>query len=230
MEAVILAGGDAWRMKPYLWIPKPLAEVAEGVTLLEWQVAWLRRHGFRDIYVCARGFRLEELDVYWVEERRKLGTGGALRLAAQQLRGDRFYACNCDDILLDDPRGVAARLEEHPWAAGTLAVAKPRLPWGVVKLEGDRVARFVEKPLAGELSQTLADFYVSVGHYAFDRYRVLPLLPEEGDLEATTLPTLASNGTLCAYVVKGRWLTVNTYKDLLEARRILSEAGQPWRV
>jgi len=221
VEAVVLAGGDSWRLKPHVWVPKPLVEVAEGVTLLEWQVAWLKKHGFNDVYVCARGFRIEELDVYWVEEKRKLGTGGALRQAVLQLKGDRFYACNCDDILFDDPRN----LMERAGRGATVAVVKPKLPWGMVKVERGKVAEFVEKPVLDWVSQLFADFYVSAGHYSFDRDAALPLLPEEGDLERTTLPALAANGMLYAYIVRGKWYTVNTYKDLLEVRRALSEGA-----
>jgi len=208
-------------MKPHVWVPKPLVELTGGVTLLEWQVAWLRKHGFTDVYVCARGFRIEELDVYWVEERRRLGTGGALRQAALQLKGDRFYACNCDDILLDDPRNLTKRAHR----GATIAVAKPRLPWGVVKVERERVVEFVEKPVLDWVAQLFTDFYVSAGHYFFDRDAVLPLLPEEGDLERTALPALAANGMLYAYVVRGKWYAVNTYKDLLEVRRALAAGG-----
>ena len=221
MEAVILAGGESWRMKPHVWVPKPLVELTEGVTLLEWQVSWLKKHGFNDVYVCARGFRIEELDVYWVEEREKLGTGGALKRAALQLHGDKFYACNCDDILLDDPRNLTARTAR----GATIAVAKPRLPWGVVKVEHGRVTEFIEKPVLDRISQLFADFYVSVGHYFFDKDAILPLLPEKGDLEKTALPALAANSMLHAYVIKGKWITINTYKDLLEARELIRELG-----
>lgn len=218
MEAVVLAGGESWRMKPHVWLPKPLVELIDGATLLEWQVSWLREHGFEDVYVCARGFRLDELDVHWVREERKLGTGGALRRAALELRGDSFYACNCDDVLLDDPRNLTRK----PGRGAAVAVAKPRLPWGVVRVESGRVTEFVEKPLLDQLSRLFADFYVSAGHYFFDREAILPLLPEEGDLERTALPALAANGMLYAYVVKGEWFAINTYKDLLEARRALA--------
>jgi len=202
-----------------MWIPKPLIELTEGVTLLEWQIAWLKRHGFSDVYVCARGFRIEELDVYWVEEKERLGTGGALRLATLQLRGDRFYACNCDDILLDDPRNLTRRTQR----GATIAVAKPKLPWGLVKVERGKVVEFIEKPVLDNVLQVFANFYVSVGHYFWDKDVAISVLPDKGDLEVTALPALATNSLLYAYEIKGRWLTINTYKDLLEARRIILE-------
>jgi len=204
-------------MKPHVWVPKPLVELVEGVTLLEWQVAWLKRHGFTDVYVCARGFRIEELDVYWVEEREKLGTGGALKRAALQLRGDKFYACNCDDIIFDDPRNLAGRRQR----GATIAVAKPRLPWGLVRVEQGRVVEFIEKPVLDNALQVFANFYVSCGHYFWDKDVAMSTLPEKGDVETTALPALAANGMLYAYEVRTRWLTINTYKDLLEARTLI---------
>ena len=219
MEAVILAGGESWRMKPHVWVPKPLVELVEGVTLLEWQVSWLKRHGFSDVYVCARGFRIEELDVYWVEEKEKLGTGGALKRAALQVRGDRFYALNCDDLLFEDPRNLTQRTQR----GATIAVTKPKLPWGLVKVERGRVIEFVEKPVLDNALRVLSDFYVSVGHYYWDKDVAISVLPEKGDVETTALPALAANGLLWAYVVKGEWVTINTYKDLLLAREVIQK-------
>jgi len=206
-------------MKPHVWVPKPLVELVEGVTLLEWQVAWLKQHGFSDVYVCARGFRIEELDVYWVEEREKLGTGGALKRAALHVRGDQFYACNCDDLLFDDPRNLTKRTQR----GATIAVAKPRLPWGLVRVERGRVVEFIEKPVLDNALQVFANFYVSVGHYFWDKDVATSVLPEKGDVERTALPALAANGLLYAYVVKGYWITVNTYKDLIQAREIIQK-------
>ena len=196
-----------------------MVELTEGVTLLEWQVAWLKKHGFSDVYVCARGFKIEELDVHWVEEKEKLGTGGALKRAVLQLRGDQFYACNCDDLLFDDPRNLAARTARGV----TIAVAKPKLPWGLVRVERGRVVEFIEKPVLDNALQVFAPFYVSVGHYFWDKDVAISVLPEKGDVETTALPALAANGMLYAYAVKGQWLTINTYKDLIQARQIIQK-------
>jgi NDP-sugar pyrophosphorylase family protein len=71
--------------------------------------------------------------------------------------------------------------------------------------------------------QVFANFYVSVGHYYWDKDVALSTLPEKGDVETTALPALAANGLLWAYVVKGEWVTINTYKDLLLAREVIQK-------
>jgi len=73
------------------------------------------------------------------------------------------------------------------------------------------------------------DFWVSAGHYLWHREEGMKVLPLEGDLEQTALPMLAARGLAWAYRLEPKdrpvWLTINTYKDLLHARRVLSELG-----
>jgi len=214
MEAVILAGGESLRMKPHVWIPKPLVEINNGMTLLEWQVAWLRRHGFDRVIVLTRGFRIPELDVEWIESRSEWGTGGALKRALQECEEEYVYALNCDDILLYDPRDIYHLARK----VVTVVVTRPHSPWGVVQIKGAQIVGFREKPLL--------DFWVSAGHYLWHRETAIEALPFKGDLERFTLPMLAANGLAWAYKlepgVKRLWYTINTYKDLLIVREALA--------
>ena len=73
-----------------------------------------------------------------------------------------------------------------------------------------KVTNFIEKPVI--------DKFVSCGHYVFNRKLIEELLPDVGDLEQTLLKDLAKMGLLYAHVLKGRWITINTYKELIEAR------------
>jgi len=222
MEAVILAGGESLRMRPHVWIPKPLVELVDGITLLEWQILWLRRHGFDRILVVARNFKLPQLDVEWVEDPPGSGTGGALLLALRLCSSEKVYVLNCDDILLCDPREIfnASRPDV------TVVVTQPHAPWGILELsekeEGRsnlrRIESFVEKPRL--------NIYVSAGHYVWYCDAAMEVLPEKGDLETTALPELSKRGRAWAYVMEPSdhpiWITVNTYKDLLRAREVLT--------
>jgi len=209
-----LAGGESLRMKPHVWIPKPLVDVYNGMTLLEWQVAWLRKHGFSKIVVLTRGFRLPELDVIWVESQKKWGTGGALRRGLEFCEEEYVYALNCDDILLYDPR----ELYKVARKGVVVTVTRPYSPWGVVNLRRNKIVGFTEKPIL--------NFWVSTGHYLWHRETAIEYLPTEGDLEKYSLPRLAEKGLCWAYRLenwpKRRWYTINTYKDLINVRNILS--------
>jgi len=218
MEAVILAGGESWRMKPHFKLPKALVEIEEGETLLEWQVGWLLGHGFERIIVCANKVLMEDLDVLWSIEPEKLGTGGALKRALRMCTEDFVYVLNVDDIIIQNPLAIVMKVYHDDFQGVTIVVAEARLPYGLVKIErkGDigKVLGFEEKP-------TLKDLYVSCGHYVWNRKLGLEYLPEKGDLERTALPRLAKEGLLRAYIFKGEWFTINTYKDVVRFRKWL---------
>jgi NDP-sugar pyrophosphorylase family protein len=51
-EAIILAGGEGWRLKPATWVPKPLLKINKN-TLIDHQIEWLRSHDFENIIVAS---------------------------------------------------------------------------------------------------------------------------------------------------------------------------------
>jgi NDP-sugar pyrophosphorylase family protein len=218
VEAIILAGGKAERLgEAALGRPKALVDIA-GKPLAAYQVAQLARAGVERVVVsCAAG--LEPLfesklagfgaEIAAVGEPEPLGRGGGLRFAARVRReeGD-VLALNGDELLGIDLAALLARHRETA-AAATVAVTRPRSPFGVVELEeDDRVAGFRE---AGLLPQ-----WVSCGVYALGE-EALAELPEQGDHERTTFPALAAQGRLRAFRYEGLWLTVNTPKELRAA-------------
>jgi NDP-sugar pyrophosphorylase family protein len=218
VEAIILAGGKAERLGDAgQGRPKSLVGIA-GRPLAAYQVAWLARAGVDRVLVsCAAG--KEELfeselaglgaEIVAVPEPEPLGRGGGLRFAAAARReeGD-IYALNGDELLDADLAALQARHRESAVAA-TIAIARPRSPFGVVELgDGDLVTGFHE---AGVLPH-----WVSCGLYVLGE-EALAELPERGDHETTTFPALAARGRLGAFRHEGVWLTVNTPKDLRTA-------------
>ncbi len=215
MEAIILAGGKAERLGAAAATrPKALVPIA-GRPLAAYQVELLARAGVTRVLVsCAVGqeqlFESELAglgpEIVTVPEPEPLGRGGGLRLAATARReqGD-VYALNGDELLAADLAGLLARHREAG-AAATIVITHPRSPFGVVELgEGDLVTGFHE---AGLLSH-----WVSCGVYVLGE-EAIAALPERGDHETTTFPSLAERGRLAGFRHAGIWLTVNTPKDL----------------
>jgi NDP-sugar pyrophosphorylase family protein len=215
VEAIVLAGGKAERLGDAAGgRPKSLADVA-GRPLLAYQVGRLARAGVgRVIVSCAAGqgeLFVAELaglgaEIVCAEEPERLGRGGGIRFAARERResGDVF-ALNGDELVDVD---FAALLEAHrgSGAAATVAVARPRSPFGVVELGlGDRIEGFSE---GGQIP-----YWVNCGVYVFSPEAVARL-PEIGDHETTTFQELVRERRLQAFRHEGLWLTVNTPKEL----------------
>ncbi|HEX4520749.1 MAG TPA: nucleotidyltransferase family protein [Gaiellaceae bacterium] len=218
MEAIMLCGGKAERLGDAAGgRPKSLVPIA-GKPMAAYQVARLAKAGVdRVIISCADGQGAafeEELaglgpEIVAAEEPERLGRGGGIVFASRMRNesGD-IFALNGDELVAVDFTALLARHRESG-AAGTVAVAQPRSPFGVVDLgEGDAITGFSE---AGAIP-----YWVSCGIYVLSE-EGLARFPERGDHETTAFPELAAEGRLHAYRHAGLWLTVNTPKELRTA-------------
>lgn len=220
-EAVILAGGKGLRLKGQTEIPKPFLVIKKetGETLLEAQLKWLVAYDFEHIILAMsrENFKFmrnnyikflndSAIDVSIEEE--NLGTAGGLKKTWDLIEEPNFYCFNVDDVAFYPP----TELYEAQKLKNVILVKQAILPFGAVKFtEKMSVYSFEEKPQL--------DKFVSCGHYVFSKEQIKDLLPDEGDLEQTLLKDLASLGKLNAYILKGKWVTINNYKELIEAQR-----------
>jgi D-glycero-alpha-D-manno-heptose 1-phosphate guanylyltransferase len=205
-EAIILAGGEGWRLKPATWVPKPLL-IINKQTLIDHQIGWLQNNGFENIVIASDKTDLTKQPVTYSLEKNILGTGGATRKAFDQIQGDIAYVMNVDDIVFYDPN----ILYDYAGKGAGILLAKPVLPFGMVSLQnGINVTRFQHR-----LS---LDFYVNAGHYVFKKAVVEKYFPEKGDLELDTMQRLADKKMLQGYTYHGMWFTLNTMKDLIQVR------------
>ncbi|MFA5365053.1 MAG: sugar phosphate nucleotidyltransferase [Candidatus Bathyarchaeia archaeon] len=210
-EAIILAGGEGWRLKPATWVPKPLLKINKN-TLIDHQVEWLRSHDFENIIVASNRADLTKLPVTYSLEEDNLGTGGATKKAFEHIKGNVAYVMNVDDIVFYDPN----ELFDYAGKGAGLLLAKPQIPYSKVTLEnGINVIRFQQR-------ETLS-FYVSAGHYVFKRSTVEKLFPENGDFEFTAMQRLADKKMLQGYTYHGMWFTLNTMKELMQVKNFFKD-------
>ncbi len=225
MQAVILAGGEGTRLRPLTTrVAKPVVTLVDRPFIV-YMLEWLRRFGVSDVVLScgflAGGVRAElgdgeryGLRLRYAEEPQPLGTGGALRYAAELL-DERFLVCN-GDILTDIDVGAQLAAHERTGALATLAligVDDPRA-FGMVRCDpGGAVREFVEKPgesLAGE-------HLISAGAYVLEREVVDLIAPGRAvSLEREVWPALIGNG-LHGHVTRGYWLDIGTPERYLQA-------------
>lgn len=143
VQAVILAGGQGSRLRPYTDDrPKPMVEIpGTGTPIIGHQLVWLAEEGVTDVVVSCGHLAdvlqqwLDSADlpvnVQTVVESEPLGRGGGLKYAAAHLpHPDRpWYATNGDIWTRFSLRDMADFHAERD-AVATLALARPRIPWG----------------------------------------------------------------------------------------------------
>jgi NDP-sugar pyrophosphorylase family protein len=222
--AVILAGGEALRLRPLSnEMPKAMIVVA-GKPLLQWILEWLKRNGVLSV-VIGVAYRKEKVMDYfrdgtafdvkirYSEHTVEGGTSEGFKLAIERHVDDQmFLAMNGDELVDIDLSDLALHHHSNGGIA-TIAVGPLRSPYGVVEVNGSDVIGFREKPI-------LRSHLVSMGVYVFSK-EILGYLPERGNIEQTAFPTLASMRKLKAYVYNGFWATVNTVKDLEDVEKEL---------
>jgi NDP-sugar pyrophosphorylase family protein len=156
MQCVILAGGLATRLGDMARDTPKHLQVVAGVPFAHHQLAWLRSEGVETVVYCighlgrpiidfvgdgsAWGLRTAFSD----EGDDRLGTGGAIRLAAERgLLDERFLVLYGDTLLDVDVRDVWRRFVGlgRPMLM-TVIAASPALGEANCDVEGDRVIAY----------------------------------------------------------------------------------------
>lgn len=226
MLAAILVGGLGKRLKPLTdEVPKCMLRVADR-SILEWQISWLKKHGFNEIVLLVGYLKEKIIDCYgsgaklgvkiiYVVEDEPLGTGGAVKNAEHVLsKNDYFLVVNGDVITDLDPSPLAKKLMEGEYLGVIASVPLPS-PYGILEIERGRVLRFVEKPV-------ISNYWINAGVYAL-KPQSLKYFPPKGDLERTAFPDMAREGVLGVVTYENVfWKAIDTYKDLEDASKVLS--------
>ncbi len=221
--AVILVGGSGLRLRP-LTDDKPKCMISlRGKPLLYWTLTWLRDYGFNKV-VLGVAYRKEAVINYIKEnsfgikidisEHTEEGeTGEGFRLAIKRhVTDENFLAMNGDELTsLNLQRFVDFHFAQKGIA--TIAASPMRSPFAVLKLDGNNIIEFKEKPL-------LEDQLINSGIYVFN-HSIFEYLPITGAIERTAFPALAEKRLLKAYILgkEEKWLTINSVKDLSIAEK-----------
>ena len=227
---LILCGGRGTRLKgASAELPKALVEV--GGRPLLWHVAsTYRAQGF-ERFIFLTGHLGDQVASYVESGELPEGgaylaldtgedttTGGRVLLAREQL-GDETFCLTYVDGLSDIDLEAELAFHRAHGKVGTVTLVRPRLQWGVARLDGDRVTGFVEKPTSSE--------WVNGGFLCFEA-EVFDWLEAEESLESGPLERLANADQLRGYRHDGFWDCVDTYKDLVEVNDLWDRGDAAW--
>lgn len=226
--AVIMAGGEGMRLRPITnVIPKPMVDIG-GVPLLERQIQRLAKAGLTRIYLSVNylskiivdhfgdGGRFG-LEIRYLREQEKLGTGGALSLLPEKPTAP-IVVMNGDILTTSDFGSLNAFHCSHEAEITVAAVDYcVHIPFGVVQNKGSYVTGLVEKP-----SQR---FLCNAGIYALSP-SALDYMPPAGPFNMTDLidRSLAAGKSVAVFPVHEYWSDIGTPADLDKARSLFSEA------
>lgn len=231
MQAVILAGGKGTRLRPLtVYTPKPIVPVANR-PFLQYQIDILRKAEVLDI-TLSLSYQPDKIEMLLgdgsdlgvnlkcITEPNPLGTAGAYRYAADQIR-ETTVVFN-GDVLTDID--IAKLIERHKslGATATIVLTPVEDPsrYGLVETAEDgRILRFLEKPKPEELA-SLGINTINAGIYILEP-EVLDLIEYEVNtsFEYDVFPKLlAENKPFYSYIMDGEyWRDIGTPESYLEA-------------
>jgi NDP-sugar pyrophosphorylase family protein len=222
--AIIVAGGLGTRLRPLTYdIPKILLPI-HGKPIVEHTIRNLKKHGIKRI-ILSIGYKAEQIKKYlgdglqlgieinYSVESEPLGTGGAVKLATNGL--DKPFFLTWGDNLMDI--NFSKMCEDFVENQTSLIMAlTPREDvenFGVAKLNGRKIADFVEKPKREDAPSNL----INAGAFIVNP-KCLDILPAgKSSIEKDCFEKLAPLGEISAFTHEGQWFPTDTLEKYLYA-------------
>jgi NDP-sugar pyrophosphorylase family protein len=221
MRAVILAGGQGARLRPYTTIlPKPLMPVGK-YPIAEIIVRQLRYYGIENI-TFAVGYLHQLIEAYfgdgsrwdvnidYLYEERPLGTAGPL---ARLDKFDEPLIVLNGDILTD--LNFADFYKAHLASDNDITIAsftkKINIDLGVIKTDASKaVVDYIEKPQYS--------FQISMGVYVFSP-TIVHFIPEDRHFDFPDLvkALISAHRRVEVYPLEGLWLDIGRTEDYFNA-------------
>jgi len=149
--------------------------------------------------------------------------GARLKKVQKYISNDTFLLTYGDGLSNVDVNSLIAFHRSHGKLATVLGI-NPTARFGELKLEGDLVRTFSEKPAS-------ATKFVNGGFFVLDR-GIFDYLSDNDDcdLEVGPMEKIARDGQLMVYKHTGFWACMDTLRDMDYLNGLWNENNAPWKV
>jgi len=149
-------------------------------------------------------------------------TGGRVRRLLARARGEPILMTYGDGVA-DIDINALIRFHREQGRLATVTAVRPPSRFGEIRLAGDRVSFFDEKPQIGEGWINGGFFVLEPGVAEYIRHDGLVF-------EKEPMERLARDGQLAAYRHEGFWQCMDTMRDVRLLEELWSTGKAPWKV
>src|ERR687895_616080 len=236
LKGLILSGGRGTRLRPITYTSaKQLVPVANKPVLF-YGIEAMAAAGIREVGIIIApetGDEIREavgdgsrfgVTVTYIEQEAPLGLAHAV-LTAEDFLGDAPFVMYLGDNLLRD--GIVDLVEQfrsqQPDALILLTPVPDPQNYGVAELEGERVARLVEKPENPVSDLALVGVYMFTPSIFEAARAIEPSWRDELEITDAIQKLIDTGLTVDPHVVRGWWKDTGQVQDMLDANRLILE-------
>ncbi len=228
MKVVILCGGLGSRLaEETKLIPKPMVKIGSK-PIIDHIINIYKKHGFND-FILATGYKNKILEKYFSNRKnidciytgKNTLTGGRLlRLKKYFKKDENFLLTYADGLTNQNLRKIVRFHLKHKRIA-TLTSVKPPARFGEIKIIGNRVKSFKEKP-------QLQNNWINGGYFIFNS-KIFNFISGDNEmLEREPFQKLTRSKNLMAYKHYGFWQCMDTMRDKNLLIKLIKEKKAPW--
>ena len=220
---VLMAGGLGTRLRPLTNdTPKPLLKVGDK-PIIETIIQGFVKYGFKN-FILSVNYKAEMFKEYfgdgskfgvnieYIDEKKRLGTAGALSLMREKLKDD-FFVMN-GDLLTNVNFENLLKFHKESKADGTMCVREYdfQVPYGVVEVEDGNIKAITEKPVH--------KFFVSAGIYMLNP-SVLQYIPDNEFFDMPTLfeKLIEQKRNAISFPIREYWLDIGRVEEYKRANQ-----------
>jgi len=252
MKAVILAGGYGTRIsEESQFKPKPMIEIG-GMPILWHIMKNYSVHGINEFVICLgyKGYLIKEFftnyylhssDVTIDLQKNELSiinsktepwkvtlvdtgidtmTGGRIKKIEKFL--ETTFCLTYGDGVSDVDISSLIKFHKEKKKIITLTAVQTPGRYGILSLDKDNIAKFIEKP-TGDSS------WINGGFFVMEPQIIDYIKNDETILEREPLEELSKNGQLGAYKHTGFWQPMDTLRDKNKLEELWSSGKAPWK-
>ena len=173
--------------------------------------------------MCVHNRKAEPWRVTLVDTGDDTQTGGRLRRVADYLdEGESFCFTYGDGLANVDISGLIDFHVGHGCLA-TMTAVQPPGRFGAIQHRGDKVERFLEKPLGD-------GGWINGGFFVLNRSVIERIDGDGRSWESAPMESLAQDGQLHAWFHRGFWQPMDTLRDKQTLEALWASGEAPWKV
>lgn len=235
MKVVILCGGQGTRLREQTGVmPKPMVEIG-GKPIL-WHIMKTYSHFGLNEFVLCLGYKGEVIKEYFsnnvendwtvslIDTGELAQTGVRVFRARDQLKNEAFCLTYGDGLGSIDIRALLEFHKKHGKMA-TVTGVRPPSRFGELKLDGDQVIAFAEKP-------QVTESFINGGFFVIEPKFIERYLSDDDNLtlEREPLQQVAADGELMMYPHTGFWQPMDTYREWKMLEEMWDNGTAEWRM